>query len=154
MAQKQFHAPGWMKMANNMMAGMVKLGIRPNFTVVLTVAGRKSGQPRSTVVSVFQHEGREYVTSPYGNVDWARNLRAAGTATVQKGRKVERVRARELPPAEAAPILQHALRVAPKYVRSYFDVTADSPLSEIQAEAPRHPVFLLEPAGIPAALAS
>jgi hypothetical protein len=81
--------------------------------------------------------------SPYGQVDWVQNLRAAGTATLARGRRTQQITAIELTPEEAAPILRHALTIAPAFIRSYFDVTATSPLDEIVREAPRHPVFEL-----------
>jgi hypothetical protein len=76
-------------------------------------------------------------------VDWVRNLRAAGTATLTRGRHVEAVSAIELTPEEAAPILRQALTMAPALIRSYYGVTPDSPLAAIVAEARRHPVFEL-----------
>jgi hypothetical protein len=92
---------------------------------------------------VIELEGGRYVISPYGEVDWVRNVRAAGTATLTRGRHTEQITAIELTPEEAAPILRHALTIAPAFIRSYFAVTAASSIEAIVQEAPRHPVFEL-----------
>lgn len=138
-----FEMKGWFRLANAMMARLVSMGITPNHTTLLTVPGRKSGVPRTTVVSFIELGGERYINAPFGVVDWVRNLRAAGMATVRRGRRVEHIAVQELSPHEAAPVLQEALRIAPRYVRSHFDVTASSSLEDIEREAPRHPVFRL-----------
>jgi len=64
---------------------------------LFTVRGRKSGQPRTVVLAIMERNGKRYVGSPYGIVDWVRNLRAAGEAILTRGRRAETVNARELP---------------------------------------------------------
>src|SRR5713101_5250087 len=64
---------------------------------LLTVRGRKSGQPRTVALVIIERNGKRYVGSPYGIVDWVRNLRVAGEAVLTRGRRAERVTARELP---------------------------------------------------------
>lgn len=70
--------------------------------MLLTVRGRKSGQPRTAGVAVVEIEGRHWVIGSYGEVNWVRNLRAAGEGAVHRGRTSQRVVARELGTAEAA----------------------------------------------------
>ena len=80
------------------LAGAGLLG--PN--ILLTVAGRKSGVPRTTPVAMLQVNGRRWIIGTFGEVGWVLNLRAAGRATITlKGRR-EAVQARELSPAETA----------------------------------------------------
>jgi hypothetical protein len=50
----------------------------------------------------------------------------------------------ELAPDEAAPVLRQYLRTTP-IVKRFFGVTADAPVEAFVAEAPRHPVFRLDP---------
>jgi len=138
-----FRLPLFVRVGNAIMTLLLKRGVRVATNTLLTVPGRKSGVPRTTPVTIIEHEGGRYVQSPFGEVDWVRNLRAAGTATLTHGRHTERVSAIELSPEEAAPVLRHALTIAPAMIRSYFGVTADSPLEEIVREAPRHPAFRL-----------
>src|SRR5437762_7088114 len=73
---------------------------------LLTVRGRKSGQPRTVALAIIERNGKRYVGSPYGIVDWVRNLRAAGEAILTRGRRAETVNAIELPTGEAALLLQ------------------------------------------------
>jgi deazaflavin-dependent oxidoreductase (nitroreductase family) len=135
-----------MRLANAVVIGLVKLGFKPGANAVLTVPGRKSGLLRSTPITVVEYQGRRYVQSPYGEVDWVRNLRAAGKASLQSGRRIETVTVRELNAEERAPILQVVLRRAPKVVQRFFEVTPDSPLEAFVKEAPKHPMFELEEA--------
>jgi hypothetical protein len=39
---------------------------------LLTVRGRKSGQPRTVPIVIWEHQGKRYVGSVYGIVDWVR----------------------------------------------------------------------------------
>jgi deazaflavin-dependent oxidoreductase (nitroreductase family) len=63
---------------------------------LITVRGRKSGLPRSTPVAIIEVAGRRWVWAPWGEVNWVRNLRAAGGATITLRRRSEEVRATEL----------------------------------------------------------
>ena len=78
--------------------------------VLLTVRGRKSGVPRTVPVAIVREGDAEYLFSPFGEVAWVHNLRAAGTAEIGRGRRRRTVDAREITPAEAAPHLEAALR--------------------------------------------
>jgi deazaflavin-dependent oxidoreductase (nitroreductase family) len=68
--------------------------------LLLTVAGRRTGQPHTTAVGYFEHEGGYLVVGSAGGLpqdpQWFRNLRAADRAEVQVGRRVEAVGIREL----------------------------------------------------------
>ena len=64
--------------AEFLLAAGVPLG--PNG--ILTVPGRKSGRPRSTPVAIIAVAGRRWIWAPFGEVQWVRNLRAAGRATI------------------------------------------------------------------------
>lgn len=48
--------------------------------------------------------------SPFGDVNWVHNLRAAGELTIRRGRRDRRMTAVELTPEVAAPILEAGLR--------------------------------------------
>jgi deazaflavin-dependent oxidoreductase (nitroreductase family) len=68
--------------------------------VLLTVRGRKSGLPRTTPVAIVDISGRRWLMAPFGDVNWVQNLRAAGQATIGRGRRKEEVKAVELDPEE------------------------------------------------------
>ncbi len=75
--------------------------------------------------------------------DWARNLRAAGEATLTRGRRSETVSARELPPSEAALVLRDDVIAGNPFARNY-GVTANSALAEFEQATRIHPLFILE----------
>ena len=133
-----------MRLANAVVTGLIKLGFRPGANAILTVPGRTTGLPRSTPITVVEYQGRRYVQCPYGEVDWVRNLRAAGKATLQSGRRIEAITVRELNAEERAPILQVVLRRAPKVVQRMSGVAPDSPLEDFVKAAQKHPMFVVE----------
>ena len=108
---------------------------------LLTVRGRKSGQPRTTPVGIVELNGKRYLIATFGVVNWVRNLRAMGEATLTYERRSETITVVELPPETAAPILKECLVSRSSIARLCFDVTATSSLQEFEREAPRHPVF-------------
>src|SRR5258708_21379334 len=143
---KQFEYTLVFKAGNVFMRTLLAFGISLNGTTLITVPGRKSGRPHSTPITMVEFEGQRYVQSPFGSVNWVRNLRAAGTATLSWGRRHEVVRVTELSPDQAAPVIRSMLPRAPKVIRDYFDVTPESSLEEIIRDAPNHPVFAVHAA--------
>jgi deazaflavin-dependent oxidoreductase (nitroreductase family) len=100
------HPPGYLKPMNKIVRAVQKLGIPTGPAMVLTVPGRKSGRPRSTPMTPFEHDGHLYVVAGYPGADWAANARAAGTGTLSRGRKSRPVKIVELGAAEAGPVLR------------------------------------------------
>lgn len=145
-------APSFVRVGNVMTTALLRVGVKlvgpfglfgayPMY--LLTVRGRKSGQPRTVPIVVVERHGQRYVTSPYGIVDWVRNLRAAGEATLTRGRRSEAVTARELPKSEAALVLRDEIRRGNPF-RRFFGVTSGSSLEEFEQATVRHPMFVLE----------
>jgi deazaflavin-dependent oxidoreductase (nitroreductase family) len=128
------------RLANHFVSWLIERGWFDRHSYLLTVAGRRTGQPRTTPVTLVENASGRYLVAPYGPVQWVRNVRAAGQATLRRGSRDETVRLRELEPEAAAPILRDYLRTVP-IVRPYFDVRPDSALADFAAEADRHPVF-------------
>ncbi len=125
---------------------LLRAGVKIGTMSLLTVRGRKSGQPHTVLVLLVEQDGQRWLVAPYGVVQWVRNIRAAGTATLTRGRHSEAISVTELPAQEAAPVLkQYLLLHVAAGVRSYFDATKDSPLEAFEREAPRHPVFQITP---------
>jgi len=129
-------------LGNKLIAPLARLGLAGRRTHVLTVPGRKSGLPRSTPVQLLFLDGQRWLVAPYGEGDWVRNARAAGTVELTRARKTETLRVEEVESEEAAPVLREYLRRT-SIVKPYFDATADSPLEAFAAEAACHPVFRL-----------
>lgn len=144
---KTYRVTGGARFANALLGFLLRAGLGPKFMRLLTVAGRKSGEPRSTPVVPVQTEQGHWLVAPYGEVGWVLNTRSAGTVTLRRGRTSETLAATELGPREAVPVLREYLAMKPvgKYVGAYFDVTPESSDDAIEADAPRHPVFELHP---------
>jgi len=145
-------APRFVRVANVLTTTLLRAGVPlvgPGLVIgnypmyLLTVRGRKSGQPRTVPVAIIERNGKRYVGSPFGIVDWVRNLRAAGEAVLTRGRRSETVTARELPTAEAALVLQEDIKGGNPFARGY-GVTADSSLEEFERAVVSHPLFVVE----------
>lgn len=143
--------PSFVRLGNLLTTTLLRVGIKvsgPNSVpmYLLTVRGRKSGQPRTTPLVVVEQDGNRYLLAPFGAVDWVRNLRAAGEATLTRGRRTEAIRAIELPRHEASLVLKQSLEQGriPSFLAKYFEVTAQSSPEELEDAAAHHPVFLLQ----------
>ena len=157
---KPYRVTAYVRFSNAINSSLVRLGVNIGGTSLLTVRGRKSGKPIETPISIFVQEGKRYLITPYGVVNWVRNLRAAGgEATLTRGRCTEKIHAIELEPVAAAPIFREAVRTGPPgipavFVRmyihftlsSYLNVAVNASLEEFEHEVLTHPVFLLQSA--------
>ena len=88
--------PGIVPLFNPITRRLMRLGVPMGPNALLSVRGRKSGQTRTTPVALLQVAGRRWVIGTFGDVNWVRNLRAAGEGTITLGRRHELVRAEEL----------------------------------------------------------
>jgi deazaflavin-dependent oxidoreductase (nitroreductase family) len=138
---KTYHVNVADRMEAAVITTLLRAGVKLGTTSLLTVRGRKSGQPHTVVVLLVEHDGERFLVAPYGVVQWVRNIRASGTGTLTRGRRSEAISVRELEATEAAPVLKQYLLHVSGSVRSYFDATKDSPLEDFEREAARHPVF-------------
>lgn len=141
-------APWFVNLGNMMTTSLLRAGVKLNGVgnypmYLLTVRGRKSGQPRTVPLAIWEHNGQRYVGSVYGIVGWVRNLRAAQEAVLTRGRRSETIKVRELSQSDAALVLREDVRRGNPFARSY-GVTADSSLGEFEQAVLTHPVFLLQ----------
>jgi deazaflavin-dependent oxidoreductase (nitroreductase family) len=81
---------------NPILKFLLGVGVPLGFNGLVTIRGRKSGVPRTTPLAIIEASGRRWVWSPWGEVQWVRNLRAAGRARITVRRRSEDVRATEL----------------------------------------------------------
>jgi deazaflavin-dependent oxidoreductase (nitroreductase family) len=136
--------PWWLKYVNKVMIGLSKLGVGgEKGPVILTVAGRKTGKPRSTPVTPMTVDGHRYIVGGLPGADWVANLRAAGTATVHQGRRAQQVRMTEVPAEQARPLLRQFPVLVPtgvSFIKNAGLVTGPNP-DEFEALAGRLPVF-------------
>jgi len=140
---KKYQVNTMVRFVNRMMARMIRWNIAPAHTYLLTVLGRRSGKPYSLPVRLVERNGKRWLVSPYGEVNWVKNARAAGEVSLTQGKIAETVKIHELGPQESAPILKEYITLE-GIVRPYFDVQPDAPLAAFEAEAPKHPVFSIE----------
>jgi len=88
--------PGYVGFFNPVARRVLRVGAVLGPNALITVRGRKSGEPRTTPVALVEIEGRRWVIGTFGDTNWVRNLRAAGHATLSVGRRSQEVDAREL----------------------------------------------------------
>jgi deazaflavin-dependent oxidoreductase (nitroreductase family) len=143
--------PSFVPILNPIAQRLLRLGAMLGPNTLLTVRGRRSGLPRTTPVALVESGGRRWIAGTFGDVQWVRNLRAAGEGTIGRGRRAEAVRAVELDRAEAeaffAGVLQPYARRMPLagwLLRSVLG--AGHILEDPRAAAERVPVFELHPA--------
>lgn len=151
-------APAFVRASNPLSRRLLRLGTPMGPNVLLTVRGRTSGLPRSTAVAVVESDGRRYVIGAYGDVQWTRNLRAAGEAEIHVGSHDEEVVARELDRTEAtdfyARILPAYIGRLPWFGRAFGRILFTAAAPEIRDDPARaaetRPVFELRSKGVAA----
>lgn len=132
----------WRRALNALVRPLARLGLAGPHTHLLTVPGRTTGTLWSTPVSIVRDGSERWLVAPYGERNWVKNARAAGSVELQRGRTRERLEVEELDAEAATPVLREYYRLF-RVTRPFFDVSPDSPDEAWLAEAPRHPVFRL-----------
>ena len=129
---------------NELIRWLAEAGISIAGTRALRVRGRKTGKRRGVVINLLTVDGRDYVVSPRGNTQWARNARSAAAVEMGPRWHSRPVRIAEVADAEKPALLKRYLD------RWYWEVkghvgglTPQSTDSEIRAVAPSIPVFEL-----------
>lgn len=141
--------PAWVGPFNAIARRLLAAGLRVGPNCLITVAGRKTGLPRTTPVTLIRTAGRHYVVGVYGEVDWVRNLRSAGRARIVFRGRSQDVAARELTPEEAvdffreqfAPLVRRYGGIAPWIVRHVDHIDVGDPVGAARGRT----VFELTP---------
>jgi len=74
--------------SNALAAALLRMGVPLGPMILLTVRGRKSGQPRTTPVAITEQDAHRIIVGTFGDVNWVRNVRAerrGGGADSQAG---------------------------------------------------------------------
>ena len=108
-------APGLVQIFNPIARRLLRLGPLLGPNALITIRGRKTGQPRTTPVALVSLGGRQWVIGTFGDTNWVRNLRAAGEATLTVGQTQTKVLATELDERAGAAFFRDMLQ---PYVRS------------------------------------
>jgi len=140
--------PWFVPLFNPIARCLLAAGLPMGPNALVTIRGRKSGLPRITPLTIVEFSGRRWLMAPFGDVNWVRNLRAAGCATIAVRRRNEEVAAAELGPTEAVAFFRDVLgprvqrtRVGAWIVRHLDQVDLDHP----EDAAKGRPVFELSP---------
>jgi deazaflavin-dependent oxidoreductase (nitroreductase family) len=144
--------PGLVGFFNPLAERMLGIGIPMGPNALITVRGRKSGEPRTTPVALIEIGGKRWVSSPFGDVNWVRNLRAAGQATLTLGRREELVTATELTREEKVAFFRDLMGPFVRRIPLGFGrlllgsvLGAKDIVDDPVGAAERHPVFELHP---------
>ena len=144
-------APWIVRAPNRLVRWLLAKGVPMGPNVSMTVRGRTTGEPRTFPVAISPIGGRHYVIGAYGDVNWTRNLRAAGEATIRQGGRDVHVTAHELSVDEArafyAELLPTYIAQFPAFVRVFgrllFGAVAPEILHDPATAAVTRPVFEL-----------
>jgi deazaflavin-dependent oxidoreductase (nitroreductase family) len=132
------------KAANGLFRWLAEAGIGVAGTRAMRVRGRKTGKRRGVVVNVLTVDGRDYLVSPRGNTQWARNARAAGEIELGPRWRSRDVRVVELADEDKPELLQRYLNRWFWEVKGHVGgLTPESTDVELRAAAPAIPVFEL-----------
>jgi hypothetical protein len=148
--QRWFYAggrPNWMaRLLDRGTAAISTRGIGPEYLVALEVPGRRSGCIVSLPLVVATVDGERYLVSMLGEeVNWVRNVRAAGGEVALRRDRREEVHLEEvIAPDLRAPVLKAYLERASN-ANAHMPIGKDAPLAEFERVAPRFPVFRIVP---------
>ena len=130
--------------ANSVIRWLAEMGISIAGTRALRVRGRKSGKQRAVVINLLTVDGVDYLVSPRGNTQWARNVRAAGVVETGPRWRRKRTAASEVADAAKPELLKRYLNRWHWQVKDYVGgLTPDSSDEQLRAGAPTIPVFVL-----------
>ena len=130
--------------ANSVIRWLAEMGISIAGTRALRVRGRKSGKQRAVVINLLTVDGVDYVVSPRGNTQWARNVRAAGVVETGPRWRRRQTMASEVDDAAKPELLKRYLDRWYWQVKGYVaGLTPDSSEEQLLAAAPTIPVFAL-----------
>lgn len=134
--------------ANVLIRWLADAGISIAGTRSLRVRGRKTGKQRAVVINLLTVNGVDYLVSPRGNTQWARNVRAAGVVEMGPRWHRQRLRVSEVDDAAKPDLLRGYLARWYWQVKDYVaGLTPDSSDEQFRAAAPTIPVFALTKAG-------
>lgn len=130
--------------ANAAIRWLAEMGISIAGTRALRVRGRKSGKQRGVVINLLTVDGVDYLVSPRGNTQWARNVRAAGVVEMGPRWRSERLQVSEVDDAAKPEVLRRYLARWYWQVKGYVaGLTPESSDEQLRAAAPSIPVFVL-----------
>lgn len=150
MTESKTRVPSLVDIFNPLARRMLGAGVPLGPNALITIRGRKSGKPRTTPIALIEIDGRRWVSSPFGDVNWVRNLRASRAATLTVGRRRQAVTAIELSQEERVAFFRDLMgpfvRRIPLGLGRFLlgsVLGAKEILDDPASAAERHPVFEL-----------
>jgi hypothetical protein len=142
---ERYDVPGFGARAfNTAVRRLAEWGVSIAGSTALRVRGRKSGELRGVVVNLLTVNGREYLISPRGNTQWARNVRSAGVVETGPRRRSAERRAVEIPDDAKPELLARYIDRWYWQIKGHVGgLTPDSTPEQRRAVAPSIPVFEL-----------
>jgi hypothetical protein len=132
------------KAGNAVIRWLAEAGVSIMGSHALRVRGRTSGEMRGVVINLMTVDGVDYLVSPRGNTQWARNARAAGEVEVGPSWRSRRAEIVEVPDEAKMPLLKQYLDRWFWEVKGHVGgLTPQSTPDEMAAVAPSIPVFAL-----------
>jgi deazaflavin-dependent oxidoreductase (nitroreductase family) len=139
----EYKKPGWFSrtIMNAAPATAARFGLSMGGAWLLTVKGRKTGQPHTIPVNPLTIGGTRYLVSPRGDTQWSRNLKAAGQAELRLGHKTEQTAVAEVAEGERPAIIAEYLKRWGSVTRTHFGTVKEPDAAELMRLAARTPVF-------------
>lgn len=126
---------------------LLRWGVPLGQAYLLETPGRRTGRPHQIPIAVYRHDGHRWLVSIFGETGWVANIRAAGAGTLRRGHHSEPITVTEITDKQRAVVAMHLrrsfYRINP-FVRNAFSAGPGDSLAAFAAEAPRHPVFLID----------
>jgi deazaflavin-dependent oxidoreductase (nitroreductase family) len=149
--KESIKVPRFVPLLTPLVKMMLMIGVPMGPNTLVSVRGRRSGKTRTTPVALMEHDGHKYLLATFGEVNWVRNLRSAGEASIGRGRRRVLVSAIELAPSQATLVFRKVLSpylaspMTRAFLRTGYDLDKDASDEDFLREAHRHPVFEVVP---------
>jgi len=95
---RTYHLGPTRRAGNLVITALIRAGTGGRANYLLTTVGRRTGQSRTTPVTLVENADGRWLVSPYGNVGWVYNVRAHPQVTLRQGQRTEVARAEEAVP--------------------------------------------------------
>jgi deazaflavin-dependent oxidoreductase (nitroreductase family) len=146
-------APAFIRLSAPITRRMLRFGVPMGPNALLTIRGRRTGQPHTVPLAVAEIAGRRYVVGTFGDTNWVLNLRQSPEAELRVGSGSEQIQAIELTADQKLAFFGETL---PRYLASlplHWRVLVRVLLTHAAPEMLRQPalaaqtrsVFVLEP---------
>ncbi|TCJ95677.1 nitroreductase/quinone reductase family protein [Nocardia alba] len=132
---------------NKVVIALQRIGIAFGPQYLLTTTGHRTGQQRTTPITIIAIADQRYVHQAYPKSAWVANVRASHTAVLSRGRRREAVTLVELPLDQRRTFLREHFAHAPGHAAGLLVTTGliqEATPQAVAAAADRIAVFRIE----------